>query len=129
MNDALRVALFAVLAAGSAFTLRALHRQAGAAVALAGGVMLFFFALTQLRPAVEAIAALSRQAGVGQGTAQLLIKMIGMAYVTEFAVQTCKDAGEEGLAARAALCGKMLLMLQTLPLISEIGQLALSLAP
>ena len=46
MNEALRVAGFAVTAAMMAFTLRAAHRQAGAAVALAAGLMLFFWAVT-----------------------------------------------------------------------------------
>ncbi|MBR1586529.1 MAG: hypothetical protein IJ662_13395 [Clostridia bacterium] len=120
---------FAVLAALAAFTLRAAHRQAGAAVALAAGVMLFFFAVTRVRSAVEAIEAMAGQAGVGQDTARLLLKLLGMAYVTEFACQVCRDAGEEGLGDKAALCGKMLLMLETLPLIREIGRLALSLTP
>lgn len=129
MNEALRVAGFSVTAALTAFALRGLHRQAGAAVSLAAGLMLFFFAITQVRPAVEALESLSRRTGIPGDTVQLLIKLTGMAYVTEFAVQTCRDAGEEGLAAQAALGGKILLLMQTLPLILEIGDLALSLAP
>ena len=91
--------------------------------------MLFFFAITQVRPAVEALESLSRRTGVPGDTVQLLFKLTGMAYVTEFAVQACRDAGEESLAAQAALGGKILLLLQTLPLILDIGDLALSLAP
>ncbi len=129
MSDALRLAGFAVTAGMMAFTLRAAHRQAGAAVALAAGLMLFFWAVTQVQSAVEAMRTLSRKAGVGDGTVGLMLKMVAMDYVTEFAVQTCRDAGEEGLASRAALCGKLLLLTQTLPLILEIGDMALSLAP
>ena len=129
MTDALRAAGFAVLAAMAAFALRAVHRQAGAAVALAAGLMLFFWAVTQVESAVEAMRSLSQRAGVGDGTAGLMLKLVAMAYVTEFAVQACQDAGETGLAARASLCGKLLLLTQTLPLILEIGDLTLSLAP
>ncbi len=94
---------FAAVAAMLSFTLRAAHKQAGAATAMAAGLMLFFFALTQLGTAVEALRSLSDRAG--------------------------SDAGEDGLAGKAALCGKMLLMMQTLPLINEIGELTLSLIP
>ena len=73
--------------------------------------------------------SLSERAGIGQQTVTLLLKLIAMAYVTEFAVQACRDAGEDGLAGKAALCGKMLLMVQTLPLIREIGELTFSLIP
>ena len=129
MSGALRLAGFVLAAALFAFTLRAAHKAAGAAVALAAGVMLFFFAATQLAPAVEALQSLAQRAGIGADTAALLLKLTGKAYVTEFAVQACRDAGEEGLAEKAALCGKMLLFAQTLPLIVEIGELTLSLTP
>ena len=129
MSGALRLAGFVLAAALFAFTLRAAHKAAGAAVALAAGVMLFFFAATQLAPAVEALQSLAQRAGIGADTSALLLKLTGMAYVTEFAVQACRDAGEEGLAEKAALCGKMLLFSQTLPLIVEIGELTLSLTP
>ena len=96
MNEALKMTAFAAAAAAAAFLLRAANRQAGAAVAMAAG---------------------------------LLMKLAAMAYLTEFSVQACRDAGEEGLAARAALCGKALLMAETLPLAARIGELALSLTP
>ena len=103
MTEALRVAGFALTAALAAFSLRAVHREAGAAVALAGGLMLFFFAVTKVSAVAEALRDLSRQAGVGDGTLTLLFKLVAMAYVTEFAVQACQDAGEAGLSAKAAL--------------------------
>lgn len=129
MSEALRMAGFSVIAAVMAFTLRAAHREAGAAVALAAGLMLFFWAVSQVSAAVETLRSLSRQAGMGDGTLTLLLKLLAMAYAAEFAVQACQDAGEAGLAAKAALCGKVLLTVQTLPLILEIGQLTLSLVP
>lgn len=129
MSEALRWTGFAVLAALMAFILRAAHRPAGTAVALAAGAMLFVSALGPIREAAAAMEEMSRLTGVNDGTAQMLIKLVGMAYVTEFAVQACRDAGEEGLAAKASLCGKMLLLSQTLPLVQEIGALALSLSP
>ncbi len=129
MNEALKTAGFAVTAAMAAFALRAAHRQAGAGVAIAAGLMLFFFAVTQFSKAAEALRFLSGRAGVGDETVTLLLKMTAVAYIAEFAAQLCRDAGENGLAAKAALCGKVLLLTETLPLITEIGELTLSLAP
>ncbi len=129
MTEALRVAGFSAAVAMLCFTLRAANRQAGAAAAIAAGLMLFFSAVSQLSAVTETMKNLSRQAGVGDETMKMLLKLIAMAYITEFSAQACRDAGEEGLASKAALCGKMLLMAQTLPLISEISHLTLALAP
>ena len=129
MSEALRVAGFSAAAAMLCFTLRAANRQAGAAAAIAAGLILFFSAISQLSAVTETMQSLSRQAGVGDETMKLLLKLIAMAYITEFSAQACRDAGEEGLASKAALCGKMLLMAQTLPLVLEIGEMALKLCP
>ena len=126
MNEALKMAGFSVIAALIAFTLRAAHKQAGAAAALAAGMMLFFFAVTRLSKGAEMLQNLARQAGLDQDMLLMMLKMVGLAYVTEFSVQACQDAGESGLAAKAGLCGKTLLMLETWPLITQIGEMVLS---
>ncbi len=129
MNDGLRVAGFALAAALLAMTVRTTRKEAGAAVALAAGLMLFFAAITQLTTVAQALRTLSERAGLGDGTLKLLMKMLGIAYVTEFAVQACKDVGEEGIAAKASLCGKLMLVGLTLPMLLEIADLVLGILP
>ena len=96
MTDALRMAGFAAAAALMAFLLRPAHQQAGAAVSLAAGAMVLFAALSHLGPAVEALQNLSRKAGLGDGTVATLLRLIAIAYLSEFAAQACQDAGESG---------------------------------
>ncbi len=91
--------------------------------------MLFFAAAARLSAAADALRVLGEKTGVGDSAVALLLKLTAMAYITELSAQMCRDAGEEGLAVKAALCGKMLLMAQTLPLILEIGDMTLALAP
>ncbi len=129
MTEALRAAGFAITAAMLCFALRSAHRQAGATAAIAAGLMLFFAAVSRLSPAVDALQMIGEKTGVADGTIKLLLKLTAMAYVTELSAQLCRDAGEEGLAVKAALCGKMLLMAQTLPLVLDIGEMTLTLAP
>lgn len=122
MSEMLRLCAFAVTAALGAFLLKAVRHEAGAAVALAAGVMLCGAVMSGLAPAVEAAAGLSKQAGVPGETVGRMLRLVGIAYVAEFACQTCRDAGEEGLARKTALCGKLLLLAQTLPLIQRIAE-------
>jgi len=129
MNELWKISGFALMAALCAFALKAFHRQAGMAVSLAAGMMLFFFAITQFSRVSATLQQLSAQSSLGSDSLSLLLKLLGMAYIGEFAVQACRDAGEEGLAMKVSLCAKMLLVGKTLPLIREISQLTLSLLP
>lgn len=127
MTDTLRFAGFAVLSALAACLLRTLQKEMGMAAALAGGLMLLLFAVRTVSPAVESLLTLSGRAGLRDETTQRLLQMVGIAYITEFISGFCADAGEPGLGAKAAFCGKMLLLVQTVPLVMEIGEMALQL--
>ena len=47
----------------------------------------------------------------------------------DFAAQTCRDAGEEGLAMKAELAGRVVLLTLALPSLQSLLGLILSIAP
>ena len=116
----MRTAGFAVIAAMAAFALRAVHRQAGAAVALAAGLMLFFFAVTHLSPAVEALKSLARKAGVEDQTVTLLLKIAGIGLLVTAICQVLTRAGREDVATLATVAGVILVLLTVVNLASEL---------
>lgn len=46
-----------------------------------------------------------------------LIKMMGIAYVAEFAASVCKDCGYSSLAGQVEMAGKTVIMCMSLPII------------
>ena len=101
MSEVLRTAGFAVAAALCALVIKSAHREMGRVISLGAGLLLFFFAVGQLGNAAGLLRSLARESGLGENTLELMVKLVAMGYITEFAVQACRDAGEEGLAAMA----------------------------
>lgn len=120
-----KICAFALISALCALMVHAHQKQAGNLVSLCAGMMLLSAAVTQITPVVQALQDFSREAGLQSDTIRLLLRLICMAYLTEFSAQACRDAGEEGLAMKTALAGKILLAAQTVPLITAIGSLAM----
>ncbi len=58
------------------------------------------------------------------GYAMILLKALGIAYITAFTAELCKSAGEGMLASAAVLAGKGELILLSLPLISRLLEIA-----
>lgn len=56
------------------------------------------------------------------------LKALGIAYITSFAANSCRDFGQSALAAKAELAGKTALCILSLPLLSAVLKLALSFA-
>jgi len=50
----------------------------------------------------------------------ILIKSLGVCYLTQFASDTCKDSGESSMASKIELAGKVAVMLLSLPLINQV---------
>ena len=73
--------------------------------------------------AVNTIVEAARESAFS-GYAEILLKALGIAYISAFTAELCRSAGEGMLATAAVLAGKGELILLSLPLISRLLQVA-----
>lgn len=66
-------------------------------------------------------------AGVGDGYFAVVLKVIGIAYLTQFGAQLCADAGEGTVAAKIELAGKILMMTAAAPVLIGLLELVMGL--
>lgn len=127
--DALQIAGFAVCAAAIALVMRKLRPEAATALVLAAGAMTAIMLLPQLMEIVTGILSLADAGQVRDGYMSQLVKVGGISLLTDFAAQTCRDAGEDGLALKAELAGRVLLIALALPVMRTLLEQILSLSP
>ena len=127
--DVMRVAGLSMASAVVALVLRRLRPEMGLAAALASGVLVLGMALPMLGQLIEEVRSLARAGGVKDGYMLLLFKVAGISLLMDFAAQTCRDAGEEGLAMKAELAGRVMLLTLALPSLQSLLGLILSIAP
>lgn len=80
----------------------------GLAVSLAGTVMVYVTDLTAATGALD-----------GE-TWPILLKALGLAFLTETAASVCRDSGEAGLATWVETAGKLEILLLSFPLIRTV---------
>ena len=87
-------------------------------VSVCGAVCLLGVVARQLQPVVTWLQTL---AVYTQGQhLSCLLQVLGIALVAQFAADLCRDAGLASAAAAAELGGRMLALLQVLPLIESL---------
>ena len=95
--------------------------------ALCGGATVLVIALYLLEggalTAVQTIADAAAESAFSEYAA-ILLKALGIAYISAFTAELCKSAGEGMLASAAVLAGKGELILLSLPLISRLLEIA-----
>jgi stage III sporulation protein AD len=97
--------------------------------ALAAGAMLLLAALENITQVQAAFARIADLSGLHEGYLSLLLKVLGIAYVAEFAAQTCADVGEVGLAMKVGLCGKLTIFALAAPMLLSLLEMILELVP
>ena len=127
--DVMRVAGLSMASAVVALVLRRLRPEMGLAAALAAGLLVLGMALPLLGQLIEGVRSLARAGGVNDGYMLRLFKVAGISLLMDFAAQTCRDAGEESLAMKAELAGRVVLLTLALPSLQSLLGLILSIAP
>ena len=117
---AISVTLLCVAAALTCAVVRASRPEMAFAVALAAGAAALLMLRTDLQEVVGIIGDLSGKSGFMQGGAGVLLRAAGVALVSEFGVELCRDAGESALAGRIDLAARLALLVMAAPLIGEV---------
>ena len=95
---------------------------------LAGGIILLFI-MDKISGIVDILTSLSNKASIDSEFLTLLIKITGIAFLTEFAVSICKDTGETAIANKVDMGGKVIIVSMSIPIISSLLETVLQILP
>jgi len=83
--------------------------------------------ISGLIPVTEKIGELCSGIPSGSEYLAILLKGLGICYLTQLASDVCKDSGEGSLAVQAETAGKTALLIIALPLFEKVSELAVGL--
>lgn len=128
MINLLAIAGAALVAAVIAVMLRRYHAEYGMLISILAGILILAMLLEALPQALGQVTELLQAAALPGKYALILFKALGLCWLAQFAADSCRDAGESALASKVELAGKTAVLLTTLPLFSEVGELVLELS-
>ncbi len=89
-------------------------------ISLCAGVLLFVALLGKIELILDMMQRIAKRANVQPAFIETLLKIIGIAYIAEFAAQTLRDAGLDSVAAKVELAGKVFILVLALPILQLI---------
>ena len=98
-------------------------------IAITAGVIILLSVILKLNFIVEEINKLADRANIPSMYISLIIKLIGIAYIMEFAVSLCKDCGENNIAAKLEFGGKIIIMSMSFPILLSIIDAIIGIIP
>ena len=98
-------------------------------VSLIAGALILLMVIDKIGSIVDLLTTLSNKTAINNEFLILLIKITGIAFLTEFAVSICKDSGEAAIANKVDLGGKVLIISMSIPIISSLLETILQVLP
>ena len=120
MQDILRLAAIAVMAALCTAMVRKGAAELGLVLALAAGAILLSASMDALSSVRELMDLLSDTAGLSPAGGAPGIKTTGIAILTRLAAELCRDAKESGIAAFVETAGAACALYAALPLLETV---------
>ena len=75
------------------------------------------------------LTSLSNKTAINNEFLVLLIKITGIAFLTEFAVSVCKDSGETAIASKMDMGGKVIIVSMSIPIIASLLETVIKILP
>lgn len=123
-----QLSLLAVAGVLLAMVLKKERPEYGIVISMVVCVCIFFSVAGRLSILLGSVNRLRELATMDGGYFRTILKMIGITYVAEFAVNLCKDAGYATIASQIEMFSKISILLLALPVIEAFLDLIATVA-
>lgn len=115
-----KIAILGVVVALIALPFKVIKGEYSLYIGLAGCIMIFLFVVGKLEQVIQMLEEISGLLPIEGEYMKLLIKMVGITYITEFSQDICRDAGFGAVANQIGIAGKITLLVLGLPVIQSL---------
>ncbi|GMA60614.1 stage III sporulation protein AD [Alicyclobacillus fastidiosus] len=98
-------------------------------VSILAGIVLLTLVVQNMDGVVQSLTGLADAAKLDHGFLTTVLRIIGIAYIVEFAAQVARDAGEGSLAGKIELAGKVGIIILAMPIITDVVESLVHLLP
>ncbi len=116
----LKIALFGMAALFLSMFAGSIRREYGFLVAVCTSFLIFSYGLDKISLMIQEIRAFESMAGIDSAYIRILLKMAGIAYLSQLAVSLCRDAGQGAMAGQIGFAGKISMLIVSLPVLKTL---------
>lgn len=98
-------------------------------ISLLTGVLILVLVMDELTGIIRLIQTIANKASINQQFLTILIKITGIAFLSEFTVSICKDSGEAAIASKIELGSKIVIISMSIPILSSLLEIILKVLP
>lgn len=98
-------------------------------ISMLAGIFILIISLSQISGVINLLKDIASRANINSKFLGIILKITGIAILTEFAVSICQDSGEKSIANKIDIGGKIIIITISLPIISSLLETILKVLP
>lgn len=89
-------------------------------IIIAGSCLLLWYILQYVGTIVNVFDNIATQTNINTEFLTIILKIVGIGYLIEFAANICVDSGNSSIADKIILIGKLIILTVSMPIISNL---------
>lgn len=125
--ELLKVVILGVIISILAVFLKSIKPEYSVLTIIIGSIILIVYIINSLTDVFSFFDNVVSKTGIDKELFTVLLKIIGIGYLVEFAATVCNDSGNSSIASKVLIAGKILIFLVSLPIIKNLFEMVMEL--
>jgi len=127
--DIMQIVALGIISAILIMVLKEYRPELAMQVSIVAGLIIFLSMMGKFNQVLEVLKSYAAKADVDILYFATILKIIGIAYITEFGAQVCRDSGESSIASKIEFAGKVLIMAIAVPIYAALFDIIIKIMP
>ena len=123
--EIMKIIAVGVIGAVLAIAVKEYKPEFAVCVVILTGITIFAYAASGIADAFEKVRKIMLSTNIDSAYFDSILKVTGIAYVSEYGAEICRDCGHGSIAVKIEIAGKICIMLLTIPIIQSFLQICI----
>ena len=120
MEILVKIIGIAIITTIAVLIIKQLKPELAVFVGLVGSIIIVIYIVNMIGGVLTIFDTMASKTGIDKELFLVILKIIGVGYLTEFSANLCQDAGVSSIADKIMLAGKVVIMIMALPIINNL---------
>ncbi len=117
-----QIILIALIGAMASILLKQTNPEISMIIGIVTGIIILYFTVYKAVAVIDAINEAAKAFNINSEYIGIIIKIIGITYLSEFVVSALCDAGESGIASKVEVFSKIIIVSMAIPVFMSLIQ-------
>lgn len=129
MDSLYKIISIAVITCIACLIIKPIRNDFAILISIVGGVIVLFYTVSYLSQIFDVFTEIFNISGINSSIYSIILKIIGIGYLTEFTAGICNDTGNSSLADKVLLGGKVVILVMAIPIVTSILDIVMEMLP